>query len=99
MPISQFPEGLQKVISFLPGTYGTSLLRNHAMRGSLDKMAAYVPEEIMVAMRDTVDCNVYLLDNKVEIWQMYLYLGICTAVILGIYVLINFTVKKKGVTK
>ncbi|MBQ4053711.1 MAG: ABC transporter permease, partial [Clostridia bacterium] len=30
MPISSFSNGLQKVISFLPGTYGTSLFRNHA---------------------------------------------------------------------
>ena len=33
MPLSNFSGGLQKVISFLPGTYGTSLLRNHAVRG------------------------------------------------------------------
>ena len=33
MPISQFSDGLQKAISFLPGTYGTSLLRNHFLRG------------------------------------------------------------------
>ena len=33
MPISQFSEGLQKVLSVLPGTYGTSLLRNHALHG------------------------------------------------------------------
>ena len=38
MPISQFSEGLQKLISFLPGTYGTSLLRNHALRGVFGEM-------------------------------------------------------------
>ena len=38
MPISQFSEGLQKVISFLPGTYGTSLLRIHALRGVFREM-------------------------------------------------------------
>ena len=38
MPISNFGEGLQKVLSFLPGTYGTSLLRNHAMRGVYAEM-------------------------------------------------------------
>ena len=36
MPISQFSEGIQKVLSFLPGTYGTSLLHNHLMRGCMD---------------------------------------------------------------
>ena len=29
MPMSNFSEGLQKALSFLPGTYGTSLIRNH----------------------------------------------------------------------
>ena len=35
MPISSFGKGLQKIISFLPGTYGTSLIRNHTMQGAL----------------------------------------------------------------
>lgn len=38
MPISSFSEGLQKFISFLPGTYETSLMRNHAMQGSLKEI-------------------------------------------------------------
>ena len=35
--ICLFPSS-QKVISFLPGTYGTSLLRNHALRGVFAEM-------------------------------------------------------------
>ena len=35
MPISSFSEGLQKVVSFLPGTYGTSLVRNHSLHHRL----------------------------------------------------------------
>lgn len=38
MPISSFPKILQKVISFLPGTYGTSLLRNHAMGSAIKQI-------------------------------------------------------------
>ena len=38
MPISSFSEGLQTVIKFLPGTYGTSLLRNHALGGVMKAM-------------------------------------------------------------
>ena len=52
MPISSFSDGLQKVISFLPGTYGTSLLRNCAMRGSFDEMAGLgFPAEVVEAIR------------------------------------------------
>ena len=35
MPLSNFSKGLQNVLSFLPGTYGTSLFRNHCMQGAL----------------------------------------------------------------
>lgn len=35
MPVSNFGEGLQKFLSFLPSTYGTSMLKNHMMRGYL----------------------------------------------------------------
>lgn len=31
MPISNFGEGLQKALSYLPGTYGTALLKNHML--------------------------------------------------------------------
>ena len=33
MPISSYGSGLQKVLSFLPSTYMTALVRNHTMRG------------------------------------------------------------------
>ena len=38
MPISSFGDGLQKVLSFLPGTYGTSLMRTHSLQGALSEM-------------------------------------------------------------
>ena len=48
MPISSFGEGLQKIISFLPGTYGTSLIRNHTMQGALAEMQNQgIPTEVI----------------------------------------------------
>ncbi len=75
MPISSFSPGLQKVLSFLPGTYGTSLLRNHAMRGSFAEMSdSGFPQEVMTAIRDSVDCNLYFFGDKVSMGAMYLIL-------------------------
>ena len=52
MPISNFSSGLQKVLSFLPGTYGTSLLRNHALAGAYREMARVgFPAEVIEAIR------------------------------------------------
>ena len=90
MPISQFSDGLQKVISFLPGTYGTSLLRNHAMRGVFAEMKAQgFSAEVVEAIRDSVDCNLYFFGNRVSLSAMYLILCGSVAVLIAAYVLIN----------
>lgn len=96
MPISQFSEGLQKVISFLPGTYGTSLLRNHALRGVFAEMGAQdFPEQVVEAIRDSVDCNLYFFGGKVKLYAMYLVLFASIVFLVGLYVLINFLSGRK----
>lgn len=89
MPISNFSDGLQKVLSFLPGTYGTSLLRNHAMRGVFAEMAdSGFPEEVITGIRDSLDCNLYFFDNTVETGTMYCILGGAALATMLAYVLI-----------
>lgn len=96
MPISSFAEGLQKVISFLPGTYGTALIRNHAMRGALAEMKNEgVPNEAIDSLRDAMDCNLYFFDNKVEPWVMYIILGASILTLLGVYIALNALKKKE----
>lgn len=95
MPISQFSEGLQKALSFLPGTYATSLLRNHALRGVFAEMKADgYPKEIINGLKDVIDCNVYFFDNQVELSTMYLILGGSVVVLIGIYVVMNMMKRK-----
>lgn len=90
MPISNFGEGLQKVLSFLPGTYGTSLLRNHAMAGTYREMVVQgFPAEVVEAIKDSVDCNLYFFGDKVEIGTMYVILGGAVLLLIGLYVLYN----------
>lgn len=96
MPISNFSEGLQKVLSFLPGTYGTSLLRNHALRGVFEEMSNQgFPNEVVEAIRDSVDCNLYFFGNRVAQGSMYLILAAAIVLALGIYVGINILAQKK----
>ena len=96
MPISQFSEGLQKVILFLPGTYGTALVRNHAMRGVFAEMGRVgFPEEIIQAIRDSIDCNLYFFGSKVEIPVMYGVLTGTIAVLIGIYILLHSLKRRK----
>lgn len=90
MPISSFGSGLQKVISFLPGTYGTSLMRNHSMRGALDEMQNQgIPQQVVEGFRDAMDCNVYFFEKSVDESAMYLILGATVALLVGAYVLLN----------
>lgn len=74
MPISSYGKGLQNFMAFLPGTYGTGLIRNHMMNGALDSLSEQLPSEAIKAMKDSVDVNLYFFDNSVEVWQMYLIL-------------------------
>lgn len=90
MPISSFSEGLQKVISFLPGSYGTSLLRNHALRGVFAEMENQgFPAVVVEAIRDSVDCNLYFFDRKVELGGMYLVLIASILVFVGLYIVMT----------
>lgn len=97
MPISSFGAGLQKVLSFLPFTYGTSLLRNHTLRGVFEEMDSIgFPADVVDGLKDAVDCNVYFLDNKVEISSMYIYLAVAVAVLVTVYILLNIVSKNKA---
>ena len=95
MPISQFSKGLQNTLAFLPGTYATSLLRNHALQGVFAEMKADgYPKEIIDVLRDVIDCNVYFFDDKVELSTMYLILGGSVAMLVGVYVIMNIANRK-----
>ena len=95
MPISSFSDGLQKVITFLPGTYGTSLIRTHSLRGALAEMQNQgVPAEIVGSITDSLDCNLYFFGSQISVPTMYLVLGGSVAVLVGIYVLMNAMKKK-----
>ena len=96
MPISQFSTGLQRVLSFLPGTYGTSLVRNHALRGVFEEMESIgFPSEVIEAIRDSVDCNLYFFGNKVDLPVMYMILGGSVIALVGIYIAMNVVRGKK----
>ena len=90
MPISSFGSGLQKVLSFLPGTYATSLLRNHCMGGVFRQMEADgLPAQAIQSLRDSVDCNIYFFGNKVGIPVMYGVLIGSIAITVAIYTAIS----------
>lgn len=96
MPISQFGEGLQKVLSFLPGTYGTALIRSHSLNGVFREMSALgFPDEVVEGIKKSIDCSVYFFGNKVTEGGLYAVLGGSVALLIGIYILMNIFIKDK----
>lgn len=95
MPISQFGGGLQKVLSLLPGTYGTALLRNHCMRGVFDEMSKQGFSDYAIEnLKQGVDCSFEFFGNKVSVGAMYSVLCLSTAALIAVYVLLNFVFGK-----
>lgn len=97
MPISSFSTGLQRVLLFLPGTYGTALLRCHTMRGAFAALEAQgLPGVVVQQVADSVDCKLYFFDHVVGQGAMYLVLGGSIVVLLGIYILLTRLRKQRG---
>ncbi len=99
MPISSFSDGLQKVIAFLPGTYGTSLLRNHALAGVYEEMESVFPPEVATSiidgLKDAIDCHIYFFDYRVSVGVMYAILASAALLAVGTYVILHVFAKKK----
>ena len=96
MPISSFGTTLQKIVSFLPGTYATSLFRNHATGGVLLEMESIgVPQDVLVGIRDAIDSNVYFFGNQVSVGVMYAVLGVAVVLLMATYILIHKLRSKK----
>ena len=95
MPISQFGGALGNVMMFLPGTYGTSLIRNHCLGGVYREMSSIgFPSGVVEGIKDSVDCNIYFFGSSVPIGAMYAVILGAVVVLVGAYVLINVLKKR-----
>ncbi len=96
IPIASFGDTLKKVVGFLPGTYGTSLIRNHALRGAYAEMESIgFPPAVIEGIKDSIDCNFYFFDTKVPLGVMALILGASTLVLVITYVAISYFKARK----
>ena len=101
MPISQFGNGLQKVLCFLPSTYSTSLIKDHAMRGVFAEMEnGGFPAEVVDKIKESVDCKFAFFGHDVSVTAMLLVIVVTVVVLVGAYVLIcAFKRDAEGKTK
>lgn len=95
MPISSFGSGLQKALSLLPGTYGTSLIRNHALRGVFEEMTKQdFPDEVVEGIKEGVDCSIKFFGHDVSIAAMYIVVAVSAIVLIGAYILVDALKKR-----
>lgn len=90
MPISTFPTGLQNLLSFLPGTYGTALLKNQLLRGAFAEMeASGIPAEAIRDIRAAIDCDMAFFSHKVSLFAMAGILIGAVVLFSGLFVLFH----------
>ncbi|HAE89144.1 MAG TPA: ABC transporter [Clostridiales bacterium] len=96
MPISTFNSGLRNVLMFLPGTYGTGLLKNRLMRGVFAEMSRLgFPSEVVESIKDSVDCNLYFFGKNVPSWVMAVVIVGSALFFTGLFVVFHLLTKKK----
>lgn len=96
MPIAQFSAGIQKFVSFVPGTYGTVLLRNHFMHGAIAELTKDLPAEMTAELSRAFDNTIFFFDHEVSVAAQYGVLFGSSAFILLLYVISSNLRKKKG---
>ncbi|MBR0302913.1 MAG: ABC transporter permease [Clostridia bacterium] len=97
MPIASFGEGLQKVLSFFPGTYGTCLIKNHMMRGVFAEMKNIgFPDEVVESIKDSIDVNIYFFGEKVAIPAMYAVTAGSVALLTALFILFHILKKSRS---
>lgn len=98
MPINSYNFGLKNIIMFTPGTYCTSLIRNHSLAGAFKEMSDW-PIEAIKSIKDGIDCNLYLFDKQISIAGMYGIVLITILVLITIYIVINIVNGRKCKTR
>ena len=98
MPIASFGEGLQKVLAFFPGTYGTCLLKNHMTRGVFAEMESIgFPSAVIKGIKDGIDVNLYFFGEPVSLATMFAVLLGSVLFFTGLFVL--FHILRKNTKK
>lgn len=88
MPISMFPKAIQSAVGFLPGTYSAGLFRNLFMQPALDKIAAYLPKEVVTQFSESYSMKFDFFGADVTMGAMIAVL----AVSFIVFLILNFVV-------
>ncbi len=87
MPIGSMSKGIQAIVSFLPGTYGTVLFRQSYMNGVLKEMGKSLPAEVILNIKKSFDGTFFFFNQEVQSWVLYMVVFASVLLFLGIFIL------------
>lgn len=96
MPISMFPDAIQYIVLFIPGTYSSAILRNLFMNGAIDKIAEVSPQAAD-GIRDGFSTDLNLFGHTIDAgyyWLIFAGAIVLTIVIYAAIILIKNHRKK-----
>ena len=80
----------------LPGTYATSLFRNHSLNGPFREMLRLnIPVDVIDELKKAFDCKILFFDNNVTISTMYIILISSIIILTTIFIIMNKYKKQK----
>lgn len=96
-PLNQIPEGIKNVFMFLPGTYGTVLIKQHALNGVMKELQNInIPEQVISEIQKSIDYKIDFFSHGVPVWALYLTIILGIVIFLGIYVIFSILKRKKA---
>lgn len=100
MPISEFAEGIRNIISVLPGTYGTTLLKSHLTTGYLDKIGeSGVSGEAIEAIKKGFDLRLSVFGNEMGEEMLYAVMAAAIIALFLMFALVVFMDRKRGLER
>ena len=100
MPVSNFGDGLQKFLSYLPGTYGTSLLKNHMLRGVFAQMKEDgFPKQSVTEIAQSLDCRPMFGGEVVSTQEMIAVMAASILILGAVYLVVTAIFIKRNTVK
>ena len=100
MPVSNFGDGLQKFLSYLPGTYGTSLLKNHMLRGVFAQMKEDgFSKQSVTEIAKSLDCRPMFRGEVVSTQEMIAVMAASILILGAVYLVVTAIFIKRNTVK
>lgn len=95
LPMGALPEGVAKILKYIPILHGTSLMRKVCCEGALSKVFDGLPKEVLAGYRENMGIDVMIGNHTVEDKFQILFLCVCGMIAL---VAVILTARRKNIS-